>query len=80
MDKNREIMDILIKIEEKYKKLRLEFIDLYKNINNICINNDNFISSKNEYENYISKENNKTFDQNPLYLFEKGRNIQSLLI
>ena len=57
MDKNREIMDILIKIEEKYKKLRLEFIDLYKNINNICINNDNFISSKNEYENYISSEN-----------------------
>lgn len=57
MDKNREIMDILIKIEEKYKKLRLEFIDLYKNINNICINNDNLISSKNEYENYISSEN-----------------------
>ena len=57
MDKNREIMDILIKIEEKYKKLRLEFIDLYKNINDICINNDNLISSKNEYENYISSEN-----------------------
>ena len=57
MDKNREIMDIVIKIEEKYKKLRQEFIDLYKNINNICLNNDNLISSKNEYENYISSEN-----------------------
>jgi len=57
MDKNREIMDVLIKIEEKYKKLRQEFIDLYKNINNICLNNDNLISSKNEYENYISSEN-----------------------
>jgi hypothetical protein len=57
MDKNKEIMDILIKIEERYKKLRQEFIDLYKNINNICINNDNLISSKNEYENYISSEN-----------------------
>ena len=58
MDKNREIMDILIKIEEKYKKLRLEFIDLYKNINNFSLNNDNLFNTKNEYENYISTENN----------------------
>ena len=57
MDKNKEIMNILIKIEERYKLLRQEFIDLYKNINNICINNDNLISSKNDYENYISSEN-----------------------
>ena len=58
MDKNKEIMNILIQIEEKYKKLRKEFIDLYKNINNFSLNNDNLFNTKNEYENYISTENN----------------------
>ena len=58
MDKNKEIMNNLIQIEEKYKKLRKEFIDLYKNINNFSLNNDNLFNTKNEYENYISTENN----------------------
>ena len=57
LDKNREIMNLISKIEDRYKTLRNEYIFLYKNINNISICNSNLINSKNEYENYISKEN-----------------------
>ena len=59
LDKNREIMDIMRKIEEKYKKLKNEYIELYKFINSSSLNNNNnsLISVKNEYENYITKEN-----------------------
>ena len=57
LDKNREIMNLISKIEDRYKTLRNEYIFLYKNINDISICNSNLINSKNEYENYISKEN-----------------------
>jgi hypothetical protein len=58
LDKNREIMDIMRKIEEKYKKLKNEYIELYKFINSSSLNNNNsLISVYNEYENYITKEN-----------------------
>ena len=58
LDKNREIMDIMRKIEEKYKKLKNEYIELYKFINSSSLNNNNsLISVNNEYENYITKEN-----------------------
>ena len=58
LDKNREIMDIMRKIEEKYKKLKNEYIELYKFINSSSLNHNNsLISVNNEYENYITKEN-----------------------
>ena len=57
LDKNREILNLISKIEDRYKTLRNEYIFLYKNINNISICNSNLINSKNEYEKYISKEN-----------------------
>jgi hypothetical protein len=34
LEKNRELVDILRKIDEKYKILKNEFIELYKNSNN----------------------------------------------
>jgi hypothetical protein len=57
LDKNREIMNIMRKIEENYKKLKNEYIDLYKNINNISLSNSSPVNINNEYENYITKEN-----------------------
>ena len=58
LDKNREIMNEIRKIEERYKKLRNEYIFLYRNINNITINNNNnFFNINHEYENYITKDN-----------------------
>ena len=58
IEKNREILNILTTVEEKYKLLRKEYIDLYKNINNYSANKNYLINSKNEYENYIRNENN----------------------
>lgn len=57
LDKNREIMNIMRTIEEKYKKLKNEYIELYKFINSSSLNNNSLISVNNEYENYITKEN-----------------------
>lgn len=58
IEKNREILNVLTKVEEQYKLLRNEYIDLYKNINNYSANKNYLINSKNEYENYIRNENN----------------------
>ena len=58
IEKNRELLNILSKIEEKYKLLRNEYIDLYRNINNYSANKNYLNNSKNEYENYIRNENN----------------------
>ena len=57
LDKNREIMNIIRTIEEKYKKLKNEYIELYKFIDSSSLNNNSLISVNNEYENYITKEN-----------------------
>ena len=57
LDKNREMMNIIRTIEEKYKKLKNEYIELYKLINSSSLNNNSLISVNNEYENYITKEN-----------------------
>ena len=37
LDKNREILNLISKIEDRYKTLRNEYIFLYKNINDISI-------------------------------------------
>ena len=57
LDKNKEIMNEIRKIEDNYKKLRNEYIELYKNINCISLNNNQFDNINQEYENYIVKEN-----------------------
>ena len=57
LDKNKEILNEIRKIEEKYKILRNEYIDLYRNINNLCLNNDKSEIINHEFENYILKEN-----------------------
>ena len=55
LDKNQEIIDILRKIEEKYKILKKEYIELYKKI--ISGKNNEFIIENTEYEKYILKQN-----------------------
>ena len=53
LEKNRELVHTLRNINEKYIKLKSEYIDLYKSIN---INNLN--SNENDkYKNYLSDEN-----------------------
>jgi chromosome segregation protein len=53
LEKNRELINILRNINEKYKMLKSEYIDLYKSIN---INNLNS-NENDEYKNYLSDEN-----------------------
>ena len=57
LDKNEETITILRKIEEKYKILKNEYIELYKNI--ILEKNNNFKNNldSNEFEKYIMKQN-----------------------
>jgi hypothetical protein len=55
LEKNKELINILRNINEKYKMLKSEYIDLYKSIN---INNLNSNENENdEYKNYLSDEN-----------------------
>ena len=53
LDKNKETLEEMKNIEKKYKRLRNEYIDLYKNINSIYIKNtsNNLININNDYEN-----------------------------
>lgn len=54
LDKNREITDAFRNIFEKYKILKNEYIELYKNINN---ERPNFIEENDEYKKYLNNEN-----------------------
>lgn len=53
LEKNRELVNILRNINEKYIMLKSEYIDLYNSIN---INNLNS-NENDEYKNYLSDEN-----------------------
>ena len=55
LDKNRELTDAFRNIFEKYKILKNEYIELYKNINNI--EKPNLIEDNDEYKRYLNKEN-----------------------
>ena len=69
LDKNKETLEEMKNIEKKYKRLRNEYIDLYKNINSIYIKNtsNNLININNDYENYITNQNIKLKKELEIY-------------
>jgi hypothetical protein len=63
LEKNRELVDILRKIDEKYKILKNEFIELYKNSNNFGKSDD------------LNKDNNEN-EQYKKYLIDENKNLK----
>ena len=55
LEKNRELIEALWSLYERYKILKNEYIELYKN----NLENPNFIDGNNEYKKYLFKENKK---------------------